>query len=37
MWEMIFLGVAVVGVVAIVAVGALGIDAHDISQWWRDR
>ncbi len=37
MWEGIFLGVAVIGVVAIVGVGALGIDAHDISRWWRGR
>ncbi len=37
MWEGIFLGVAVIGVVAIVAVGALGIDAQDITRWWGRR
>lgn len=37
MWEWIFLGGAVLGVVLILAVGVLGIDAHDISRWWKGR
>ncbi len=37
MWEWIFLGVAVLGVVAILAVGVLGIDADDVARWWKGR
>ncbi len=37
MWEWIFLGVAVLGVAAILGVAVLGIDAHDIAQWWKGR
>lgn len=37
MWEGIFLGVAVLGVVAILGVAVLGIDAQDVARWWRGR
>jgi len=37
MWETIFLVIVVLGVVAILATMVLGIDAYDVSRWWKGR